>query len=142
MFSRSEAYADDTNINTCINCNEGIERQVYISWIKHNVHLCSDCLMNIHESIFGNFFPNESDIKGYKKKTISNRIKWDIWQRDDFTCQYCGSRSELAIDHIYPESRGGELTEGNLVTACKYCNSKKGKRTPEEAGMVLINDPR
>ena len=51
-----------------------------------------------------------------------------IWQRDNFTCQICGARKFLSIDHIIPENKGGKLTENNLQTLCKKCNSKKGVR--------------
>ena len=62
----------------------------------------------------------------------------NIFLRDNYTCKYCKkqlSAEELSIDHVLPKSRGGKETWDNLVTACKPCNSKKGDRTPEEAGM-------
>ena len=43
---------------------------------------------------------------------------------------------------MIPRSRGGETSWENLVTACKACNTKKGNRTPEEAGMRLLKKPR
>lgn len=64
----------------------------------------------------------------------------NIFLRDNYTCAYCLSQlssEELSIDHIMPKSRGGKDTWENLVTACKKCNSKKGDRTPREAGMPL-----
>ena len=67
-----------------------------------------------------------------------------IFERDDFTCQFCGrrlSRKQLNLDHVFPESRGGKKTWTNLVTSCIRCNTKKGDRTPQEAGMHLIRRP-
>lgn len=64
-----------------------------------------------------------------------------IFKRDDFTCQYCESKRHLTIDHVVPKSRGGKNTWDNLVTCCSRCNTKKGNRTPAEAGMKLINQP-
>jgi len=64
----------------------------------------------------------------YKKETIPLWLRWDIWQRDNFTCQICGSRKYLTIDHIVPESKGGETETSNLQTLCKRCNSRKGNR--------------
>jgi 5-methylcytosine-specific restriction endonuclease McrA len=61
----------------------------------------------------------------------------NIHARDNYTCQYCGSERNLSIDHIMPVSRGGKSTWENTVTACQKCNSKKGNKTPEEAGMPL-----
>jgi 5-methylcytosine-specific restriction endonuclease McrA len=43
--------------------------------------------------------------------------------------------SQTTTDHILPKSRGGDTSWQNLVSSCSGCNSKKGDRTPEEAGM-------
>jgi len=68
----------------------------------------------------------------------------NLYRRDRFTCQYCGSRpgsKELTIDHVLPRSRGGSLSWENCVLACIACNKRKGSRTPEEAGMQLRSRP-
>jgi len=63
--------------------------------------------------------------------------------RDDYTCQYCGYRGPgLTIDHVIPKDKGGKTDWDNLVACCTRCNSKKGNRTPEEAGMTLRKKPR
>lgn len=59
---------------------------------------------------------------------ISNDIRWDVWERDNFTCKKCGSRRNLTVDHIMPESKGGTLELTNLQTLCKKCNSSKGTK--------------
>jgi len=64
-----------------------------------------------------------------------------IFKRDKSTCQYCGSKKHLTIDHVMPRSRGGENTWTNLVTCCSRCNVYKGNRTPKEANMKLLNKP-
>ena len=67
-----------------------------------------------------------------------------VYMRDDFTCQYCGSRpgvKELNLDHVQPRSRGGRSTWENLVTSCRRCNLQKGRSTPSEAGMRLSKHP-
>lgn len=69
----------------------------------------------------------------------------NVMLRDEFQCQYCGARpghAALNIDHVIPRSRGGKDTWDNLVTACKVCNVRKGRRTPEECGMRLLRPPR
>lgn len=63
-----------------------------------------------------------------------------ILHRDGFCCMYCGGPA-TTIDHVLPESRGGENTWLNLVAACSDCNFFKAARTPEEAGMVLLREP-
>jgi hypothetical protein len=60
-----------------------------------------------------------------EKVHIPSDLRWRIWERDNFTCHYCGSRRKLAVDHVVPESRGGELVVSNLVTSCRRCNSVK-----------------
>lgn len=68
----------------------------------------------------------------------------NIFARDENHCQYCGKRfptSDLSLDHVIPRSQGGRTLWENLVCCCLKCNVKKGGRTPEQAGMKLINKP-
>jgi len=62
------------------------------------------------------------------KVPIPKNVRWAVWERDDFTCRHCGSRSDLAVDHIIPESAGGAAVLTNLQTLCRSCNSRKGTR--------------
>lgn len=64
-----------------------------------------------------------------------------VLARDDYTCVYCGSKSNLTIDHVFPRHRGGETTWENIVCCCLKCNNKKGSRTPQECGMRLPRAP-
>lgn len=69
----------------------------------------------------------------------------NIYFRDRSRCQYCGRRAstkELNLDHIVPLSRGGRSTWENVVCCCVRCNTRKGSRLPEEAGMRLVKEPR
>lgn len=67
----------------------------------------------------------------------------EVFNRDHFTCQYCGRRGQrdLTLDHVLPRHRGGRHTWENLVTACKTCNHRKAGRTPQEAKMALLKQP-
>lgn len=67
--------------------------------------------------------------------------------RDRDICRYCGdpvnwadrkSARGATYDHVIP--RGGDTLE-NLVTACRSCNSRKNRRTPEQAGMTVRPPP-
>ena len=54
-----------------------------------------------------------------------------LFERDEYRCVYCGEQfvvAELTLDHVQPRVRGGDRSEGNLVTACKACNTLKGHR--------------
>lgn len=66
----------------------------------------------------------------------------EVLRRDKHQCQYCGSRHKLTLDHVFPRSKGGKHTWDNVVIACESCNSRKGSRTPSEAGMVLRTIPK
>src|SRR5262249_20643601 len=71
--------------------------------------------------------------------------RYNIYVRDDFTCQYCGHKfrsEDLTFDHVVPVARGGGKSWENIVTCCVKCNHIKGGRTPEQAHMKLIRTPR
>lgn len=60
-------------------------------------------------------------------------LRLKIFDRDDYTCIYCGQRGgKLECDHIHPVSRGGSNDESNLATSCKKCNREKGTKTLDE----------
>ena len=65
----------------------------------------------------------------------------NVFRRDGYQCQYCGTSKDLTLDHVVPKAKGGSTTWNNLVTACKVCNSKKGDYSPEEAGFKLSVRP-
>ena len=68
----------------------------------------------------------------------------NVFYRDKHTCQYCRKRMDrrqLNIDHVVPRDRGGRTVWTNVVCSCLTCNSVKGNRTPEEAGMPLMREP-
>lgn len=73
----------------------------------------------------------------FRKKVLFNRDSW--------TCQYCGCNltpTTAEVEHIVPSSRGGKSSWLNCVSACRSCNKRKANRTPEEAGMRLLRAPR
>lgn len=78
-----------------------------------------------------------------RRKTIySKRL---VYERDNYLCQYCRkklTRSSATIDHVLPRSRGGRSTFKNCVASCEPCNSYKADRTPREAKMKLVRQPR
>lgn len=68
-----------------------------------------------------------------------------VFARDNWDCAYCGKtleKDEATIDHIIPKSRGGKNVWNNVISSCKKCNAIKGARTPEEACMPLLFQPR
>ena len=65
-----------------------------------------------------------------------------VFARDDWTCQYCGSRSNLTVDHVIPRSKGGGSSWDNIVASCAPCNRRKGDALPRQVGMRLLKQPR
>jgi 5-methylcytosine-specific restriction endonuclease McrA len=68
----------------------------------------------------------------YKKKGISRLSKRNVFLRDNYTCQYCGTavnEDSATLDHVLPISLGGKSTWLNLSTACKPCNYRKANHT-------------
>lgn len=64
-----------------------------------------------------------------KRKAIGKKVRFEVFKRDSFTCQYCGAASPdavLHVDHIKPVSKGGDNEIVNLITACSGCNLGKG----------------
>lgn len=69
--------------------------------------------------------------------------------RDKNTCMYCGRHASdlkkkefMTVDHIMPRSRGGKNRWDNVVLSCNKCNNDKDDRTPGEAGLTLMTQPR
>ena len=67
--------------------------------------------------------------------------RFNLFLRDKFSCQYCGSKKELTFDHLLPRSKGGITDWDNVVTACSNCNVKKGGRLLQKSGMTLFQKP-
>ena len=59
---------------------------------------------------------------------VNKAMRFRIFKRDKFTCQYCGRKPPeviLQVDHMKPISKGGKSTENNMKTACRDCNIGK-----------------
>lgn len=65
-----------------------------------------------------------------------------VFARDEWTCQYCGARSNLTVDHVVPRSKGGASNWENIVASCAPCNRRKGNALPRQVGMQLLKPPR
>lgn len=66
-----------------------------------------------------------------RRKTIGKKLRFDVFKRDSFTCQYCGAHPPkvvLHVDHIDPVANGGSNNIDNLITSCECCNLGKGPR--------------
>ena len=62
------------------------------------------------------------------RKSLSKKVRFEIFKRDGFCCQYCGAKPPkipLEVDHIRPLSKGGGKEDYNLITSCFDCNLLK-----------------
>ena len=81
----------------------------------------------------------------HRKNPPFSRV--NVYQAFDWKCAYCGKRcaaKQLTYDHVIPRHQGGQTRWDNIVPACggpKGCNARKRNRTPEEAGMRLLQKP-
>jgi hypothetical protein len=67
--------------------------------------------------------------------SISKSLRFEVFARDEFTCQYCGKRPPAVVlecDHVFPRSKGGSDDSVNLITACEDCNRGKSARVLRE----------
>lgn len=74
-----------------------------------------------------------------KRKNISKSVRFEVFKRDNFTCQYCGRSAPeviLEVDHIIPVAKGGNNDILNLITSCRECN--RGKSAKELSDNTVI----
>lgn len=74
-----------------------------------------------------------------KRKNLGKKIRFEVFKRDSFTCQYCGQSAPqviLEVDHIIPVSKGGDNDLTNLITSCRDCN--RGKSNIELSDNTVV----
>lgn len=74
-----------------------------------------------------------------ERKPISKKMRFEVFKRDNFTCQYCERHAPdvvLECDHIKPVAEGGKNTFLNLITSCMECNRGKGKTVLSDSSAV------
>ena len=96
----------------------------------------------IRSPSFSMKLPSVIALKNYiRPQSDPNFTRFNVFLRDKFSCQYCGSSKELTFDHLLPRSKGGKTNWDNVVTACSSCNVKKGGRLLKNSGMEIFNMP-
>lgn len=74
-----------------------------------------------------------------ERKPVPNKVRFEVFKRDNFTCQYCGAKAPdviLNVDHIKPVKTGGDNDISNLITSCFPCNSGKGARELDDNAVI------
>lgn len=69
-----------------------------------------------------------------KRKSISKKLRFEVFERDNFTCQYCGRKPDqdnviLHVDHTVSVKDDGPNDIANLITSCADCNCGKGAKS-------------
>lgn len=80
-----------------------------------------------------NFYLSKERLSPKSKRiAISKQLRFEVLQRDNFTCQYCGRNAEegvkLHVDHRIPAAAGGKTEFSNLITSCEDCNLGKSNK--------------
>jgi hypothetical protein len=77
-----------------------------------------------------------------KRKSVSKSVRFEIFKRDGFLCQYCGAHPPavvLVVDHIVPVAAGGGNEDDNLVSSCEPCNQGKAARSLTQVPQSLTD---
>ena len=108
----------------------------------NRVSIVSTYERKVRSPSFEMSLPSVIALKSFvKPSTDPNFTRFNVFLRDKFSCQYCGSDKELTFDHLLPRSKGGKTDWDNVVTACSSCNVQKGGRLLKFSGMKLNQKP-
>jgi len=116
--------ANNRNQCRCDNCEQRANQKKCKSCNKYfnpkyNKKICPDCILIRKQR--------------YKKKNPVILKAFNVFERDNFRCAYCGKTSyednvKLIVEHIYPRDKGGTNEGHNIITACSDCNARKGTK--------------
>ncbi len=112
---------------------------------KQKVEIIEHTGEKIHEKMFK---PKIVRLLQSLSHLYGRKIPWskqNVFIRDEFICQYCGSKlnkKTATIDHINPKSKGGKNEWLNTVCSCRICNNWKGSLHLYETNLKLIRKPR
>jgi len=74
-----------------------------------------------------------------QRKSLTKTLRFEVFKRDSFTCQYCGAKAPdviLEVDHINPVSNGGDDSIMNLITSCFNCNRGKSDKQISDNSII------
>ncbi|ORE92990.1 HNH endonuclease [Acuticoccus yangtzensis] len=106
------------------------------------VNIVSEYSHEVRSPSFRMRLPSVVSLKTYiRPARFPAFTRFNVFLRDRFECQYCGSIEDLTFDHLVPRSRGGLTTWDNVITACSPCNLRKGNKSCRAAEMFPRQDP-
>jgi len=112
----SQGYKEGKHKTHCIVCGK-----FFIKKMKQHKICSNECRKKLNDDIINLRTGGE---------TKRLKLRFEIFKRDNFTCQYCGrnvkeDKIKLHCDHIIPKNKGGKFKEDNLITSCQECNLGK-----------------
>jgi 5-methylcytosine-specific restriction endonuclease McrA len=109
------------------------------------VNVVAEYDVEVHSATQSWRLPSVVALKDYVKRDQTPTFsRYNVYLRDQFTCQYCGGEFEakqLTFDHVIPRAHGGISSWQNVVAACSPCNHRKGSKLPQEAKMFPLTKP-
>jgi len=80
-------------------------------------------------------------VDGFVREAIPERVRHEVWRRDQGRCVDCGSRERLEFDHIIPVSKGGSNTARNIELRCESCNRRKSASVLRASALPCDRQP-
>lgn len=102
------------------------------------VNIVSEYDTEVHSPTFSMRLPSVVSLREYVQPAHYPAFtRFNLFLRDEFTCQYCGVQGDLTFDHVIPRSKGGRTTWENVVAACSSCNLRKANHSLSASNMHL-----
>ena len=102
------------------------------------VNIVSEYEEEVHSPSMSMRLPSVVSLRDYiQPARYPAFTRFNLFLRDEFTCQYCGALGDLTFDHVVPRSKGGRTTWENVVAACSPCNLRKGSQSVGKSGIML-----
>lgn len=123
-------------------------QKALILWLQEKVDILEYHSSYARSSRSSFQLPSVLRLRTYVRPKLQHGVRFcreNVYVRDNYTCQYCAVQFPpklLTLDHVVPASRNGEKSWTNVVCACRDCNQRKADRTPAQAGMPLLKEPR
>lgn len=130
-ITKNKGYGTDKFKGNCLLCNKE-----FIKNVARQKFCSKQCSKIVYKNKYDKI-SNGENFEGNDKFSCFLKLRFEIFKRDNFRCQYCGrnpkdNKTKLVIDHIIPRIEGGSNISENLITACNECNLGKSDILLEE----------